>query len=278
MTKFFVTGGSGFIGSEVVDELLSHGHEVLALARSDKSAEQLKKKGAQVLRGTIEDLDILKTGAKETDATKAIANVLEGTGKLFIWTSGLGGLPTPIGIQSTEDDKPDVDSAPKDVKQRLETEHYVLDASKRNIKTIVIRLSPIVHGENDHAFIPFLTKGAKDNGAALYNDEGKSTWPAIHKKDAGVLYRLAAEKGQAGKAYHGAAESGIDSKLIAEAIGKKVNVGAKSTNIGDLGAKLGFIGIFFGTNINSSSEKTRKELGWEPKQLGLLEDIEKNYQ
>ncbi|CCH45733.1 UDP-glucose 4-epimerase [Wickerhamomyces ciferrii] len=301
MTKFFITGGSGFIGSEVVDELLSHGHEVLALARSDNSAKKLIEKGVQVLRGSIEDLDVLKKGANETDgtihlaydhnlsnfaksghlidyeATKTIVDTLEGTNKVFIYTSGLGGLPTPIGIQSNETDRPNLEKVPKEIKQRMETEHFVLDSYTKNIRSIVIRLSPIVHGTNDHGFTSYLSQGAKKNGVALYANEGKSTWPSIHKKDAAVLYRLAAEKGQPGKAYHGASESGIETKLIAETIAKKIGVETKSTNINELSDKLGFIGGFFAVNINSSSELTRKELGWEPKELGLIEDIEKNY-
>lgn len=68
----FVTGASGFIGKRVVKELLSAGHTVLGLARTEKSAGELVALGATVQRGSIEDLDSLKEGAAASDGESLI--------------------------------------------------------------------------------------------------------------------------------------------------------------------------------------------------------------
>jgi nucleoside-diphosphate-sugar epimerase len=65
--RVFVTGATEFIGSAVVQDLLAHGHEVVGLARSDKSAAALERIGVGVVRGTTEDLDVLKAAAANPD-------------------------------------------------------------------------------------------------------------------------------------------------------------------------------------------------------------------
>jgi uncharacterized protein YbjT (DUF2867 family) len=114
--RVFVTGASGWIGSAVVDELLAAGHEVVGLVRSDGSAAKVEGKGATVLRGDLDDLDSLRRGAKDADATihlankhdfddmaesgraeraavETIAETLVGTGRPFVVASGVAGRP-----------------------------------------------------------------------------------------------------------------------------------------------------------------------------------------
>lgn len=151
--KLFVTGGTGFIGSAVVDELIQHGHQVVGLARSDKSASQLEKAGAEVIRGDLENLEALKRGSKESDgvihlgfihdfanyshcckidgiATDAIISELEGTNKPFVSAAVFSGVLNGTGKIIYETDKPVVDTSSDDC-LRTANEIKILESHKK---------------------------------------------------------------------------------------------------------------------------------------------------
>ena len=71
--RVFVTGATGNIGSTVVGELVAAGHQALGLCRSREKEAALAAAGAQVLRGSIEDADILASGVAQTDAVIHLA-------------------------------------------------------------------------------------------------------------------------------------------------------------------------------------------------------------
>lgn len=298
MTKYFITGATGFIGTVLVKKLIDNGDVVVGLARSDKSAEQLTKAGAQFIKGDLEDLEALEKGAKEADgvihlgfihdfdnfahccevdnaAIKAMIGALKGTNKPFVSVTGLLTMSTPIGSdkKNLESDRPSLE--PSGFVQRAINEVYVLDAASQGVRSAVVRLAPTVHGAGDHAFIPALIGIAKGKGVSYYIEEGKNTWPAVHRDDAATLIKLVAEKAPAGTAYHASQEE-VSSKDIAETIGKTFSLPVKSISSQDALKEMGFFGFAFGVNSNPSTEKARA-LGWVPKEIGLLEDIEKNY-
>jgi nucleoside-diphosphate-sugar epimerase len=126
--RIFVTGASGWIGSAVVPELLDAGHDVVGLARSDASAQRLEAAGAMVLRGDVDDPDVLAKAAADSDgvihlafqhevawsgnfgaaaaadrrAVEAMGGALADSDRPFVLASGMLGLTA--GRVATEDD------------------------------------------------------------------------------------------------------------------------------------------------------------------------------
>ncbi len=293
--RVFVTGASGFVGSAVVNDLLSAGHKVLGLVRSDKGAEQVKAAGAEALPGDVNDLEVLAQGASQCDAVlhtafnhdfsqfkanceadrrviEGLGDALAGSGKPLVVTSGVGLLN--YGRLVSEDD---VAPAGSDVIPRVASEEAAAAAAAKGVDVYIVRLPPSVHGKGDHGFIPIIIGTAKEKGESAYIGEGQNHWPAVHRTDAASLYRLIIEKTTELKVLHAVAETGVLFKDIATTIGEGLNLPVVSKTGDEVAAHFTWFAHFAGMDCPSSSEKTRTALGWEPKGVGLIEDIEANY-
>jgi nucleoside-diphosphate-sugar epimerase len=281
--RVFVTGASGFVGSAVVKELIDAGHHVTGLARSDAAAKSVSAMGAEVHRGALHDLESLKRGAAASEgvihtafihdftdfdasctadklAIEAIGGVLASSGRPLIVTSGTLG-------RRTEQDAP---SHPLPRK----SEETGLAFASQGVRAMAVRLSPSVHGDGDHGFVPRLIAVAREKGFSSYVGDGKNCWSAVHRLDAARLYRLALEKGNAGDRFHGVADEGIPIRDIAEIIGRRLNVPAASKTPEEVAAILGFIGVVLAMDGSSSSKQSQEQLGWRPTQPGLIHDLE----
>ncbi|KAF1980717.1 flavonol reductase [Aulographum hederae CBS 113979] len=299
--RVFVTGATGYIGKPVLEELLRAGHQVIGLARSDESSNVLKNLGAESHRGSLEDLDSLRAAASASDgvihiafgdvikgggmdaipeicrieraALGAIGSALAGSNRPLVVTDGALGLPK--GIVSTEDtrlDMSDLITAPRGLSTDL-----TLGLALQDVRSCILRLPPINHGENDHLITHVLIETAREKGVSAYIGDGANHWPATHKLDAAVAYRLALEKGVAGSVYHAVAEQGIPTKEIARIIGESLGVPVVSVSTEEAKEHFGWLAWAMGCDIPVSSEKTRAQLDWEPIQVGLLEDIKETY-
>jgi len=304
--RVFVTGASGWIGSAVVPELIGAGHHVVGLARSDASADALAAAGAEVQRGSLDDLDSLRAGAGASDgvihlafkhdlaftgdfagaaaadrrAIEAFAEALEGSDRPFLIASGTLGV-APGRVATERDGRPDPDAPPPitggGAQNRLANAHLTLSLASRGIRSSVVRLPPTCHGDGDNGFMAFVVAIARDKGVSGYVGDGSNRWPAVHRLDAARVFRLALETAPAGSVLQAVADEGVPIRDVAEVIGRHLDLPVVPVSGEDAGEHFGFLGDWLGMDSPASSELTRKLLGWEPAHPGLLDDLDQGH-
>jgi nucleoside-diphosphate-sugar epimerase len=295
--RVFVTGATGFIGSAVVHELQGAGHEVVGLARSDASAEALSAAGAEALRGSLEDLASLRRGAEGSDgvihlgyvhdfskiednarvdraAIETLGAALAGSERPLVIASGTLFLASP-GQTATEADAGDPAASAAGGRRR--NEQLLLSLADRGVRSASVRLTPTVHGEGDHGFVPIIIGVARERGVSGYVGDGSPRWPAVHRLDAARLFRLALEHAPAGTVLHGVAEEGVPVREIAEVIGRHLGVPTESVSPEGAIEHFGFLGALLAVDSPASSALTRERFGWQPEQHGLIEDLDQGH-
>ena len=292
--RVFVTGATGWIGSAVVSELIDADHQVLGLARSDEKAAALERAGADVLRGSLEDLETLGAGAAAADAVihtayihdfsqmemaaqtdlaavQTLGGALEGSGRPLVVTTGVA-LVNPGGV-ATEENRAD----PEAVRHpRVRSELAATELAARGVRTSIVRPGASVHGNGDHGFVPVLIDVARTKGVSAYIGDGSNRWPAVHRFDAARVYRLALENAAADSVFHAVAED-VRTRDIAEVIGRHLDVPVESIAADQAADHFGWIGMFFGLDAPASSALTQQQLGWRPTHPGLIEDLEQGH-
>lgn len=290
--RVFVTGASGWIGSAVVPELIEAGHDVIGLARSDASAAAVEEAGAGVHRGSLEDLESLRTGAAESDgvihlafihdfsqfeasvradrrAIESLGTALENSGKPLVIASGV--LALASGAVATEEDPPRPDFP------RSEAANMTLALANRGVRPSVVRLPPTVHGRGDNGFIPTLIEIARQNHASGHIGDGANRWPAVHRLDAARLFRLALEDAPAGSVLHAVADEGVPVRSIAEVIGRHLGLPVVSVPPEEASDHFSWLGTFFSADLPASSALTQERLCWKPTGPGLIEDLDEGH-
>ncbi|SEH00383.1 Nucleoside-diphosphate-sugar epimerase [Nonomuraea solani] len=294
--RVFVTGATGHIGSAVVPELLSAGHEVVGLARSEAGATALKALGAEARLGDLDDLNGLREAATAADGVihlafkhdamragnyaaaveadravvRAFGEALAGTGKPFVGTAGTAMLAS--GRTGTETD---VLTDGQGLHARVVAENTAIQYAERGIRSSVVRLPPVVHGTLDReGFVPMLIAIARATGVSGYLGDGTNRWPAAHTLDAAHVYRLALEQAPAGSRLHAVGEEGIQFRLIAETIGHHLGVPAAAIPSGQAESHFGFLASIVPLDNPTSSAYTQKLLDWKPTHPGLIADLD----
>jgi len=286
----FITGGTGLIGSAVVSELIREGHRVTGLARSDASSDALAAAGATALRGSITDLDVVRAGAQHADgvihlafghdfstseaitravgeeraALEAIGAVLTGSDRPFVTVAGTPWIP---GRRSTEADRIAIEGP---FGGRFLSVEAVLALADNRVRSSAVRMPRTVHNEGKGGFAGLLTDIARQSGVSGYPGDGTQRWPAVHALDAAVLFRLALESAPAGTVWHAVDDEGDMVSDIAAVIGRRLGLRVESVPLDHFGA----LGPIFAMDQPSTSEYTRRTLGWHPSHPSLLRDLE----
>lgn len=288
----FVTGATGFIGSATVLHLIARGHRVLGLTRSEAGAVALRKAGARPHPGALDDHRSLREGVRQADgvlhlafdhdfsrlreacamdkaAIEVMCGALVGSNRPFIATSGVA-LLAP-GQVVTED------TAPRPVSDAFPrfSEQAPMMFLDRGVAAAAVRFAPSVHGREKQGLVTGLIRIAREKGVSAYVGDGSNLWPAIQRQDAAELCALAIEKGEAGARWHAVAEEGIPMRLIAEAIARGLGVPAVRKPPEEATEHFGgWLANFVGLSMPASSRKTREKLGWQPRGVGLIKDLD----
>jgi nucleoside-diphosphate-sugar epimerase len=289
--RIFVTGSTGFVGSALVPELIQAGHTVLGLTRSEAGAAARRGAGADVQRGSVQELDSLCAGAADSDGVihlafnndfsqfqkasdddlkgiEAVGEVLVGSNRPFVVTSPTA-VAMSVGGEPVTEDSP---LAPRNPRAASETATKTL--MERAVKTFIVRLSH-VHDTHKQGAVTPAVHVAREKGNSAYVGDGSNRWSAVHVSDVARLYRLAFEKAEPGAIYHAVGEEGVSLKTIAEAIGRGLKVPLVRIKPEEAEAQFGPLGSFMRLDLSASSAITQKKLNWKPTGPGLIADLEK---
>lgn len=291
--KLFIAGGTGFVGSAVVKELIDNGINVLGLARSKSSAGKLISWGAQPIYGSLTDLEVLSKAAAQSDATihlgfnndfhhfiksgkvdqeaiQTMGQAIEGTKKPLVITYGTTGIRNYTQTEHMVSNK-GLSKLVSPRKSKIVARQLI----NQGTNAFVVRLPPAVHGKGDRGFTKMMIDRAKEIHRAEYLGIGQHNWSAVHRLDAAHLFYLATMYGFENpltdeRIFNAVGDESIAMADIAGTIGKKLNVPLKLRyNPVSLG-NTAFLNLM---NCSASSTITQRTLGWSPKQSGLLADI-----
>ncbi|KAF3888159.1 MULTISPECIES: SDR family oxidoreductase [Nostocales] len=284
-----VTGGTGYIGSAIVNALQSAGHEVTGLVRSNASAQKLESLGVRHLYGDLMQPETLVQAARQVDAvihaastgdeqmasTEQLAvetflKALDGTGKTFIYTTGtwlLGNTGDRIANEETP-----LNPTPL-IAWRSQLESRVLAARENQIRTIVIRPA-LVYGRGG-GIVAMLVQAGRQYGVVQFVGTGENRWTLVHVDDLARCYVLALEKATAGSLFIAADDQVMTLREIAEAASYAAGIPGQiqSWVLEEARNAMGTFADALALDQWVSGAKARNLLGWKPQTQSLLDEL-----
>jgi nucleoside-diphosphate-sugar epimerase len=292
--KIFLTGASGYIGGSLALALLSKGHEVRGLTRSEKSAHEMEALGMVPVLGDLDNLDTLKSEAFRADAVINTANAdhleavlalldgLTGTHQKIIHTSGSSivgddARGNQLSPAIFTEDTPLIVDARKQARRNIDLK--VLEAASTGIQSCVI-IPSLIYGyglglQKNSIQVPFLVRNAIENNSVQIVGQGLNAWSNIHIEDLVNLYLLALENAPAGSFYF--AENGEATFLeIAQSISTRLSISTiEHLPAATAADRWGMARALFslGSNSRVRAVRARSELNWKPKHTSVQDWI-----
>ncbi|MGY1771268.1 NAD-dependent epimerase/dehydratase family protein [Blastococcus sp. SYSU D00813] len=281
----FLTGGTGLIGSAVLPALLTDGHTVSALARTDAAAARLAAAGATPVRGDLTDGHLLAAAARASDgfvhtaspgdATSAAADAallaavlpaLAGSRKPYVHTGGAWVLGDGDVDESTPPAPPELTA------WRVPLEARVRAAAATGVRSVVIAPG-IVHDGGAGIPAAVLRDAPRTaGGAVVLPGSGEQHWTTVHAADLGRLYALALRSAPAGSWYLGVSGHNPTVREIGLAAAGDVVGSTDAETV----ARLGLFGAALLLDQRATGALARAELGWEPTGPTLLADLDRS--
>jgi nucleoside-diphosphate-sugar epimerase len=280
--NIFLTGGTGYVGSALLPQLLAAGHRVTALVRNDERASAIRAAGATPVIGDLTDTDLLAEAASEADAVLHLASpgnetnpavdagvveafllALHGSGKTYVHTSGAWTHGNGSDLTETTPFAPPALTA-----WRLALDSRVLDAASDGVRSIVIAPG-IVYGHGAGLVNVILQGPRRDDGTLLVPGSGEQHWTTIHVDDLAAFYVAALENAAPGSYYLAVSGDNPTVREIALTAAERVEAEPTEQSEARLGALLGALAL----DQQASGDKARNELGWRPERPSLLQEL-----
>ncbi len=279
--KILLTGGTGFIGSAVLDHLVDSGHQVTAVVRSHKSSLAVEDAGATGIIGDLFDAPWLASelrghdgaihtaaGSDENDPAlndavlDAVIDVFSGTAKPFIHTGGIWMYGNNPSI--TESSEP---SGPALTSWRPAGEQRLLES---DVKASIVQPG-IVYGHGRG--LPAMLAAAVQGGTVQLFGSGEQHWTSVHVEDLADLYVRALEKAPGGRAYIGATGQNPTVRELGEALTGQVAPESAEATV----ERLGGVGEALLLDQQATGDRAKSELGWQPTRPSLVEQLKAGY-